>query len=80
MVDFALTNSCPRLPTQRSQDNVWHVNAGKASPNCREPSRRLRMAMRFQQTFGSDERNALLVDSDPNRPDLLIEQLFAATG
>jgi hypothetical protein len=28
------------------------------------------------RTFGSDEQNALLVDGNLNRPDLLIEHVF----
>ena len=79
--NYLLLNRPPWTGVRDLLDQAWFVRLDA-------DERRRRMLLRHvrhghdpeearTRTFGSDERNSQLVDSDPNRPDLLIEHLFA---
>jgi pantothenate kinase len=78
--NYLLLNRPPWTGVRELLDQAWFVRLDA-------DERRRRMVLRHvrhghdpedarSRTFGSDERNAVLVEADPNRPDVLIEHLF----
>jgi pantothenate kinase len=82
--NYLLLNRPPWSGVRDLLDQAWFVRLDADERRRRMVLRHVRHGHDSEEararTFGSDERNALLVDTDPNRPDLLIEQLFEATG
>jgi pantothenate kinase len=82
--NYLLLDAAPWDGVRALLDEAWFVHLDDTERQRRMVARHLRhghdQAAAEARTFGSDERNARLVNAAPNRPDLWIEQSHNAVG